>query len=251
MRPERDRELLDIFTTAPHPNATRGRLSINQTNPAAWSAVLAGVFASTVVPDPNNAGIWLATNQMINPGALDTGIQSIVHAINMSRTVFNSNALNQAGQFHGFGQLLSTPELTDNSPFLNLDKNLFDANLPHGDAIIYDEDYERIPQQILSLLKVGEPRFVVYAWGQSLKPAKRDPEDNGPSIQIVTEGALGNSDYQPKGLVRNYQITGEMATRAVIRVEFDRFPVGHINYGQLNYARPHAVVESFNVLPVE
>ena len=29
---------------------------------------------------------------------------------------------------------------------------------------------ERIPQQTLGLLKVGVPQFVIYSWGQSLKP---------------------------------------------------------------------------------
>ena len=246
MQPVRDWELLDVFTTAPHQNATRGRLSINQTNPAAWSAVLSGVLASGVEPDPDLDGFLRPTASLMSPAAVNSTIQLMVQSINTNRMLFNSNALNRAGQFHGLGQMLAAPELTDASPILNANPALFDPYKPHGNARIYDEDYERIPQQILSLLKVGEPRFVIYAWGQSLKPAKRDPEDNGPSIQVVTEGTPGNPDYQPKGLVRNYQITGEMATRAVIRVEFDRF-----SNGQINYARPHAVVESFNVLPVE
>jgi hypothetical protein len=246
MQPVRDWELLDVFTTAPHQNATRGRLSINQTNPAAWSAVLAGVLASKPEPDPTAPGFVIAGSQLMDPTAVNAAMQLVATSIYTNRMLFNSNYLNQAGQFHGLGQLLATPELSDGSPVLNSDPALFSAYAPHGDAVIFDEDYERIPQQILSLLKVGEPRFVVYAWGQSLKPAKRNPEDDGPSIQVVTEGTPGNPDYQPKGLVRNYQITGEMATRAVIRVEFDRFP-----NGQINYAKPHAVVESFNVLPVE
>ena len=29
---------------------------------------------------------------------------------------------------------------------------------------------ERIPQQTLGLLKVGLPQFVIYSWGQSLRP---------------------------------------------------------------------------------
>ncbi len=32
---------------------------------------------------------------------------------------------------------------------------------------------KRIPQQIMSLLKVGEMRYVILDWGQSLKPADR------------------------------------------------------------------------------
>ncbi len=250
MRPHRDRDLFDIFTTAPHPNATRGRLSINQTNLAAWSAVLSGTVAdfAALDLDPSNPGLVVATNVLVLPASMDSfvQIQKVAQAINTNRWRFNANGLNPAGQYHSLGQVLSTPELSEKSPLLNTDITVFDGDGPLGNARIYDEDYERIPQQILSLLKVGEPRFVVYAWGQSLKPAKRDPDDAGPSILTANDPKFG-----PKGLISNYQITGEMATRAVIRVEFDRFPVGHINYGQLNYARPHAVVESFNVLPVE
>ena len=173
----------------------------------------------------------------MDPAAISPEIARVVEAINHQRTFYNSNQFNPYGQFNRLGQVLSTPELTDASPFLNADLNLFDAKDPRGAAEMLDADYERIPQQILSLVKLGEPRFVVYAWGQSLKPARRNPEDTGPSI--VTSGT-------DRGLCRNYQITGEMATRAVIRIEFDRFP-----NGELNYARPHAVVESFNILPVE
>ncbi len=42
-QPTNDWRLLDLFTTALNDNATRGQLSINQTNLAAWSAVLSGV----------------------------------------------------------------------------------------------------------------------------------------------------------------------------------------------------------------
>ena len=75
-------------------------------------------------------------------------------------------------------------------------------------------------QQILSLLKVGEPRFVIYAYGQSLKPADRSILSSGPFT----------------GMSTNYQITGETATRTLIRIE-----------GAPN--KPRAVIESFNVLP--
>src|SRR6185436_16476052 len=41
--PTNDWRLADIFTVAPHPNASRGRMSVNQTNVAGWSAVLSGL----------------------------------------------------------------------------------------------------------------------------------------------------------------------------------------------------------------
>lgn len=250
MVPTRDWELLDIFTTAPHPNATRGRLSVNQKNLAAWSAVLSGALTTEPVPHPDDPAYTAASSVPMQPAALSPAIERIVEGINLQRILVSSNRYKYPNgdhyllaPFNKLSDLLSTPELTEASPFLNVDPIRFDGYKPVGTAIISDADYERIPQQILSLVKLGEPRFVVYAWGQSLKPARRNPEDTGPSI--VTSGA-------DKGLCRNYQITGEMATRAVIRLEFDRItdPFSP-QFNQLDYSRPHAVVESFNILPVE
>ena len=53
--PTNDWHILDLFTAALSDNATRGQLSINQTNLAAWSAVLSGVVVLTNTPmlDPN------------------------------------------------------------------------------------------------------------------------------------------------------------------------------------------------------
>jgi hypothetical protein len=127
------------------------------------------------------------------------------------------------------------------------------SGAPYQNPIL-DSDLERIPQQILSLLRTGESRFVVYSWGQSLKPAGPVP---GISPSIVTSG-------QDIGLVKNYQVTGEMASRAVIRVEFEdelayddngnliRDTNGNaVKTGRRDYRKPHAVVESFNIVPLD
>src|SRR5262249_56531396 len=87
--------------------------------------------------------------------------------------------------FHRLGDVLATPELSINSPYLNTNAN---------PATLTEEAYERIPQQILGLLKgADEPRFVIYSYGQSLKPAERS---------LVTSGAFF-------GLCTNYQVTAE------------------------------------------
>jgi hypothetical protein len=99
---------------------------------------------------------------------------------------------------------------------------------------------------------------VIFAYGQSLKPADHS---------ILTSG-------QFLGMCTNYQITGEVATRTVVRFE----PSSPLNpadlYAPLNPAQnpvmpflknpnngpavnspqippPHAVIESFTVLPPE
>jgi hypothetical protein len=207
--PTNDWKLLDLFTTAPNANATRGLLSVNQTNTAAWSAVLSGVH--------------LLSNSVINPGPItgmrfadvyaDAGsrqVQTIVNGINQTRNQMPGRL------FRNFGDVLASPELTVRSPFLN---TRTPQQIQRG---LTDEVVERIPQQILSLLKADEPRIVVYAFGQSLKPAERS---------IVTSGNFYN-------ICTNYQITAEVVTKAVLRIEDAP-------------AKPKIVVESYNVLPAE
>jgi hypothetical protein len=82
-----------------------------------------------------------------------------------------------------------------------------------------------LPQQVMSLLQVGEPRFVVYSYGQTLRPAP---------ASIVTGGP-----YQ--GMCTNYQVTAEVATRAVVRIE--GAPTTAIP------TSPRVVIEKFNLLP--
>ncbi|HEU0008217.1 MAG TPA: hypothetical protein VFT34_00215 [Verrucomicrobiae bacterium] len=223
--PMNDWRLLDVFTAAVHPNATRGRLSINQTNLAAWSSVFAGLPVTQMVPDTTlgeyvraETNIQPASTDLLN-GAPNVPLLRLVEGINRWRT----------NQFTHLSQFMAVPELTISSPFLHDDATrrsfLYKAT---------DSDYERLPQQILSLVKLGEPRYVVYSWGQSLKPA-----DYVPGIGIGVDAGTK--------LTRNYQITGELATRAVVRVEFERNPLT----GQSLFNRPHAVVENFNILPNE
>jgi hypothetical protein len=70
--------------------------------------------------------------------------------------------------------------------------------------------------------------------------------------------SLGGPSIDPADKVcNNYQVTGEAATRAVVRVVFpeklrepDVVPT-HPLYGTPDYRKPRVVVESFNVIPVE
>jgi hypothetical protein len=253
MLPTNDWALLDIFTTALHPNVTRGRLSVNQTNLAAWSAVLSGVTLSGIDQDPGT-GTPIPIDTVSEPAVFSNAVERVVSGLIRTK---NSKP---NGQFISFGDFLSVREFTFKSPFLtNL---IFRADEPNGTEYILDSDYERLPERILSLLKVGEPRFVIYAWGQSLKPARNGvPRRNdgtidlnapltGPSITINP----GQPDHQ---VVNNYQVTGESATRAVVRVVFPEklglpeVGLNHPNFGKPDYRKPRVVVESFNVIPVE
>ncbi len=214
--PSNDWKLPDMFTTSLDERTSRGLMSINQTNMESWSATLSGVLvlsnnvAEPIRPEKDIIRPLNYTERFIAPwGGTDprtNGFAQIWQAIHRFQTDTNlGRPLRSVGEF-----LQSVPELTTKSPFLDLST---DEHLKHG---VDDFAYEQIPQQILSLLRVGQSRFVVYAYGQALKPESIDPAS---------------------GAVRNYQVTAEFATRTVLRVEGDP------------RRRVRVVVESFNILP--
>ncbi|MGC8742248.1 MAG: hypothetical protein ACP5T0_00005, partial [Verrucomicrobiia bacterium] len=214
--PTNDWKLVDIFITAPHPNATRGLLSINQTNTAAWSAVLGGALVlkpddKSNPPEPGVAPNYLDTT--IEPESPE--IYKIINGINNYRDAKPNK------RFTRLSEILEVPELTTRSPFINY-TTAVDTMQVASDAAL-----ERIPVQILSLLKVGEPRFLIYAYGQSLRPAAGS----------ITFGT--GSMFQ---LCTNYQVVGEAVIRSVIRVENEYIP------GETNLV-PRVITESFNLLP--
>lgn len=223
--PNADYQLFDLFTTSPNPSASRGQLNINQTNLAAWSAVLSGVnvvtngqngvMNSTFIPP---AGIY----DPANPTPVAKIWQGIMKAKNNTTTnglIFPNHT------FQHVGDVLATPELSVASPYV----------LPANTGA-NDEVYERIPQQIMSLLTLNQsPRFVIYSFGQTLHPAADHP--------LVTGGTFN-------GLCTNYQITAESATRAVVRVEGTpdpKYQNGKVDSQGRSFP-PHLVVEEFNVL---
>ena len=162
----------------------------------------------------------------------------IVNGINTTRT---NTALFPSGSFKHLGDVLATPELTTTSPFLDHGT----INAGHNwqqERGLNDAAYEWIPQQIMSLLRVGEPRFVVYAYGQTLHPA-----DNS----IYLGGNLLNGLQPFNGLCTNYQVTAETAARAVVRVEGSPDPVNRTNANPKLRYPPRLVVESYNVLGPE
>lgn len=223
--PTNDWKLVGLFTTAMTENAARGLLSVNQTNMAAWSAVLSGVQVITNSVDdevlrndpltqprfgiPQASASSPRPDMMIQPQSIQ--LSNIVRGINAYR------ATRPLGVFANLGEILGTPELSSHSPFLHL------SQFQHQ-GMFTDEAIEAIPQRILSLLKDDEPRFTVYCFGQTLKPAPRS---------FATSSQFYN-------LCVNYQVTGEYATKAVFHVE------GELN----NPNNPlRTVIESFEPLP--
>jgi hypothetical protein len=237
--PTDDYRLFDLFTGSINPSAALGRLDVNQTNLAAWSAVLSGVnvlnngaagTVSMVIPP---AGVYDSTNP--------SPVAAIVESINAvrSRTNSFSTVVFPNDTFQHAGDVLAAPGLTIASPFLNTN-GLGVGPSPYNAAVgMNDEIMERIPQQIMSLLTLNQsPRFVIYSFGQTLHPADHS---------LVIGGTFN-------GLCTNYQITAESATRAVVRVEGTADPqytndvVNPHPDPQGRFYPPHIVVEQFNVL---
>ena len=209
--PINDWRILDLFTTAPNDNATRGQMSINNTNEAAWHAVLDGLLVIT------NTGNSTFAPLIVDPNVNATALSAIINGaggINDMRWHYpigidlNGNIVtNTSGTFSSLGQILSVPQLTVQSPFLNTSIGGGALFAPPASPIIpnqpllSDAAYERIPQQTLSLLRVGTPRYVIFAFGQSLKPADHSVYQGG-------------SPYF--GLVTNYAIASEYVSRTVV-----------------------------------
>jgi hypothetical protein len=215
--PTNDWRLVDLFTVAPNDNAARGLMSVNQTNLAAWSAVLSGAPVMTNLTPlagarTNSAGEY--REMLILPaagprnffwGRSTPQLLTIVEGINRTRQ------REPYGVFADTGRILATPELTLASPYLSTNH------------IVNDFALERIPQQVLSLLRADEPRYVVYSFGQALKEAP---------------GSVNLSAGRFYKLCTNYQVRAEFATRSVIRLDG---PPGNLR----------AVVESYYELPPE
>ena len=272
--PVEDRLLFNIFSTAINDNGSQGTLSVNvAANPsdslaglAAWSAVFSGVVnLSNNIPDVgssgtlgmniiNAAGSALAKGKLplppsynltynpmlINPAGVsgaNSALGQLVAGINSTRTNTTLFPKHAFGTRFGVGDILAVPALTEQSPFLHRSNYVNSAwvdDPAQKEYGISDEMYEWLPQQTLSLLRdSGDPRYVIYCYGQTLKPAP-----NG----VVTSGATSAF-----GMVTNYQVVAETATRAV--VQFKSVVVTNsLNPLRLqtNYS---ATLEQFNPLP--
>jgi hypothetical protein len=165
----------------------------------------------------------------IQPAAFDVALQNILTNINFARFGTNlaygfTNVDHVAGAFEHVGDILAAPALSEYSPFLNVSA----AQQQYG---INDAEYEWVPQQMMGLVRASStPRYVVYAYGQSLRPAPN--------------GLDTSSTYF--GLVTNYQVVAESAVRAVISVQSKVDMSGA--YPVTNYTTH---VESYNVLPAD
>ena len=217
--------MFDLFTATPNVNALRGALSINQKHLASWSALFSGLVVLTNITyavtgaDPTATTTPVLTNMIIDPAGVDTASSAVKLIQNSILTTRGDTNLFPLGVFIHAGDILRAPALSEQSPFINFGG----GNSAYPQYDISDEQYEWLPQQIMGLVRLGTPSYVVYCYGQTLKPAKDGTVLSGGFSQLVT----------------NYQVTAESAARVVLRVDN---PLG------TNGASPRVIIESFSPL---
>ena len=220
--PVSDRYLFDLFTTKINDNGRHGTLPVNvgsggtnwDRGLAAWSALFSGMVA---LNNSNNV-----TTPIVSPAGMNgsnSAVGRLVASINDARATM-TNADGVSGVFEHIGDVLRAPALTEQSPFLNLS----DTNN------ISDQLYEWLPQQSLGLLRLSiPPRYVIYCYGQALRPAPN-------SVNLTA------SNF---GMVTNYQVVAESAARAILRVNQNVFTNAAGAVIGTNYS---TTIESYNVL---
>ena len=236
--PVSDHALFDLFTTKISDNARYGVLPVNvgsgvtnlDRGLAAWSALFSGVVvlsnsSAGLAPGTTPSIAWFTNSPAGSLGGVSSPVGLMVSNINVLRTnIVNRDGV--VGTFEHLGDILRAPLLTEQSPFLNLSDT----------TGISDELYEWVPQQVMGLLRIPPlPRYVVYCYGQALRPAPN-------SVYLG-----GGVNF---GMVTNYQVVAESAARAVIRV--DKYVVlntniitGVVTQVGTNYS---TTIESYNVM---
>jgi hypothetical protein len=191
-------------------------------------------------PPPSNS--WMII-QPAGPAWTNSPLGQLVNGINQTRANTNLFPLQS---FTHVGDILSVPQFTEQSPFLRTVTNGI-ADVIQQQNGISDEMYEWLPQQTMSLLRcASSPRYVIYCYGQALKPAPN---------AIYTGGGPFF------GMVTNYQIVSEIATRAVVRfgssltnvVTGTNYVVGVVTnwtwFSVPVVTNNNVVIENFNILP--
>lgn len=142
MAPVQDWHLASLLASLLNTNDFRSVPSVNNPDPNAWLVLLNGLTAWTnTLPDQFDV-VVISSN---SPQA-----SIIANAIQSAR-------INQPGGFfRDVGDILTIPQLTEQSPFLN----------PSSD--ISDEAYEIIPSQLLSLLRADSIGSIAPTNGQTL-----------------------------------------------------------------------------------
>jgi hypothetical protein len=142
MAPVQDRHLASLLASLLNTNDLRSVPSVNNPDPNAWLVLLNGLTAWTNTLPDQFVAVVISSNSP-QTSVIANAIQSV--------------RINQPGQFfRDVGDILATPQLTEQSPFLNLSSG------------ISDEAYEIIPSQLFSLLRADSIGSIAPVNGQTV-----------------------------------------------------------------------------------
>jgi len=224
-RPVNDRRLIDALTVS-EGEGMQGRFSINNPSRVAWSGLLDGLsLPKRQVLDP--AGGTTIYNRILGANMYHSTLNPFnnnrknpLNTINSSKfenlvTAINSLRGTQVPLpiFSRASDILGVEELTDKSPYLTeiitgIDTPNEYTTTPVGAYWADDLDLERIPQQLMSLLKAGGRQYYqTYIFTEQLRPARKN------NIGGIERRAVdGNRN------VSNYEVAGQSARRVVFEL---------------------------------
>jgi hypothetical protein len=142
MAPVQDWHLASLLAYLMNTNDFASLLSVNESNTNAWLNSFNGLTALTNILADNQVGSGAGPQfdaLAISPGLPQASL--IVNAIQSAK------AGQPGGFFRAVGDILATPQLTVQSPFLNW------SDIAQQEYGISDEAYEILPSQLLSLLR--------------------------------------------------------------------------------------------------
>jgi len=157
-RPVMDWQLVDTLASLLNTNNLNTQFSVNTPNLNAWTSQFDGFTVSSNVM----AGVIARLGYIIPPTT-----SAVVISSNSSQASVIANAIataraGQSGQaFHGVGDILAVPQLSQQSPYLNWNNSYQQL---YG---ISDQSYEAIPSQLLPLLRADSIGTLTATNGQS------------------------------------------------------------------------------------
>ncbi len=155
--PTNDWRLVSLVASLLNTNHPRQMLSVNERDTNAWLVVQDGL---SVLTNSSTDAELTSPLPLIRFDTIPVSSNSL-QAGSVAEAIAHTRA-NQPGQhFRRLGDTLSTPELSVASPWLNLSSA---AQLQRG---ITDEAYEKIPGQLLSLLRADSVGFLIQTGGVS------------------------------------------------------------------------------------
>lgn len=199
-RPVRDRALLGIIAAALVESDPRQKLSVNTTDSGLWRGLFDALTVFT------NSLSLAPTNDVLVVDSNSSQVQILVGGIASAR-------VQQPRQvFQRFGDIFATPELSDASPWLNRSTTTLLTRT------ITDEMYEKIPAQLLSLVRGDSEASVVPAGTNWL--VRFTGVDNYPyAVQVSTNfltWTTVSTNYPVNG-VFEYTPTSSMTSREFYR----------------------------------